>query len=87
MNGWGPLNLDKFWAKCVMSSRGEEEEQRGEERGKGEEQSELDEGFICRRTYNTGSWHEPVLKVLEGAQTDNILPPSSLVPVRGTNRC
>ena len=60
-------------------------ERRGE--GKGEEQSELDEGFICRRTYNTGSWHEPVLKVLEGAQTDNILPPLSLVPVRGMNRC
>ena len=35
---------------------------RTEERGKGEEQSELDEGFICRRTYSTGSWHEPVLK-------------------------
>ena len=58
-----------------------------EERGKGEEQSEMDEGFICRRTFSTGSCHEPVLKVLEGAQTDNILPPPSLVPVRGTNRC
>ena len=51
-----------------MSSRGEEEEQRGEERGKGEEQSELDEGFICRMTCSTGSWHKPGLKVLEGAK-------------------
>ena len=86
MNGWGPSNIDKIWAKRVMSSRGEEEEQRGGE-GKGGEQSKLDEGFICSRTYSTGSWHEPVLKVLEGAHTDNILPPPSLVPVRGTNRC
>ena len=46
-----------------MSSRGEERKNREEERGKGEEQSELDEGFICRMTYSTGSWHEPVLKV------------------------
>ena len=66
---------------------GRKRKNREEERGKGEEQSELDEGFICRRTYSTDSWHEPVLKVLEGAQTDNILPPLSLVPVRDTNRC
>ena len=26
----GASNLDKFWAKCVMSSRGRGEEQRGE---------------------------------------------------------
>ena len=78
--------MTKFWAKCVMSSRGRGEEQRGE--GKGEEQSEL--GWtkgLCRKTFSTGSCHEPVLKVLEGPQTDNILPPLSLVPVRGTNRC
>ena len=65
-----------------MSSRGRGEEQRGE--GKGEEQSEL--GWtkgLCRTTFSTGSCQEPVLKVLEGAQTDNILPPLSLVPVRG----
>ena len=58
-----------------------------EERGKGGEQSELDEGFICRMTCSTGSWHKPVLKVLEGPQSDNILLPLSLEPVRGTNRC
>ena len=70
-----------------MSSRGEERKNREEERGKGEEQSELDEGFICRMTYSTGSWQEPVLKVLDGPQSDNILPTHPLVPVRGTNRC
>ena len=64
-----------------------EEGKNKEERGKGEEQSELDEGFVCRMTFSTGSWHEPVLKVLEGPQSDNILPPLSLIPVRGTNRC
>ena len=69
-----------------MSSMGEEEE-RKEERGKGEEQSELDEVFICRMTYSTGSWQEQVLKVLDGPRSDNILPPHPLVPVRGGNRC
>ena len=62
-------------------------EKNREERGKGEEQSELDEGFICRMTCGSGSCHEPLLKVLDGPQSDNILPPLTLVPVRGTNRC
>ena len=85
LNGWGPSNLDKIWAKCVMSSR--EEGKNGEEREKREEQSELDEGFVCRMTFSTNSWHEPVLKVLDGPQSNNILPPLSLVLICGTNRC
>ncbi len=59
----GGLQILTNFGENVWWARGEEEEQRGEERGKGEEQSELDEGFICRRTYSTGSWHEPELKV------------------------
>ena len=69
-----------------MSSRGRGEEQRGE--GKGEVQNEL--GWtkgLCMTTFSTGSCQEPVLKGLEGHLSDNILPPLSLVPVRGTNRC
>ena len=65
----------------------EEGKNRGGE-GKGEEQSEL--GWtkgLCRTTFSTGSCQEPILKGLEGPQSDNILPPFSLVPVRGTNRC
>ena len=69
----------------MMSSR--EEGKNRKERGKGEEQSELDEGFIHRMTFTTGSWHEPVLKVLDGPQSNNILPPLSLVLICGTNRC
>ena len=41
-----------------------EEGKNKEERGKWEEQSELDEGFIYRMTFTTGSWHESVLKVV-----------------------
>ena len=60
-----------------MSSRGRGEEQRGE--GKGEEQSEL--GWtkgLCRTTFSTGSCQEPILKGLEGPQSDNILTTSLL---------
>ena len=69
-----------------MSSRGEEEEQRGEERGKGEEQSELDEGFICRRTFSTGSCHELVLERVVAGCCQSGARPAPVVPVRGTNR-
>ena len=65
------------------------EEQTGEGKGVRTERarSRVDEGFIYRMTFTTGSWDEPILKVLEGPQSDNILPPLSLVPVRGTNQC
>ena len=65
--------------------KGRTEERAGEGKG-GRTECWWTKG-LYRTTFSTGSWHEPVLKVLEGAQTDNILPPLSLVPVRGTNRC
>ena len=65
----------------------EEGKNRGGE-GKGQEQSEL--GWtkgLCRTTFSAGLCQEPVLKGLEGPHSVNILPPLSLVLVRGTNRC
>ena len=65
-------------------------EKNREERGKakGEEQSELEwTKGLCRTTFSTGSRYDLVLKVLEGPRTDSILPPLTLVPVRGTNWC
>ena len=78
----------KSWQ--ILGKMCDELEEEGKNRGgegKGEEQSEL--GWtkgLCTSTFSTGSWYDPVLKVLEGPRTDNILPPLTLVPVRGTNR-
>ena len=55
-----PSNLDKFWQKWRISSRGEEENK--EERKGGRSKIGWTKG-LYRATFSTGSWHEPVLKV------------------------
>ena len=62
-------------------------EKNREERGKGKNRASSGVKGLCRTTFSTGSGQEPVLKGLEGHLSDNILPPLTLVPVRGTNRC